>query len=128
MSIQNVNFQGNVPRREKRNNTIISAIGAPIIATANFACDILFDKSLKKDTFTKTAKECIKHHTKNYKDVAAGLFKRIGKENWANAINKIKNNDKRLAIGVFALETAAFFGLFKLVNDMASKFRHRHDY
>ena len=128
MSIQNVSFQGNVPRREKRNNTIIAMIGAPIIAATNYACGVLFDKTLKKDTFTKTAKACIEHHSKNYKDAAIGLCKKLGKDNWASSIGKLKNSDKRLAAGVFALETLGFFGLFKFVNEMASKFRHRNDY
>ena len=127
MGVQEVNFQGSVPQYEKRNNTVISLLGAPIIATANYACNMLFDKSLKQDTFYKTVKACIKDHNRSYKDAAAELCKFFKQDKLANNISKIKNGDKRLAVGVFLLETLGFFGLFKIFNDMASKFRHRKD-
>ena len=129
MSVQNsVSFQGKVPQREKRNNTTLAAYGALGGVIGGLVADPLIDKSLRQDTFLKTAKKCIESHTKDWKNVFSGGAKYILRnEKLADKIIKLKNTDKRLAAAALITDLIGMFGLLKLTFDGISMFKHRKD-
>lgn len=129
MSVQNdVSFQGKVPQREKHNNTVVAACGAFGGVIGGLAADPLIDKSLREDTFLKTAKKCVESHTKDWKAVFSGGAKYILRnDKLADKIFNLKNSDKRLAVAAMAIDLIGMFGLLKLTMDCFSRFRHRND-
>lgn len=129
MSVQNnVSFQGSIPQREKRNNTICAACGALGGVAGGLAADPLIDKSLRQDTFLKTAKKCIEAHTKDWKDVFSDGAKYILRnDKLADKILKLKNTDKRIAATAIAIDLIGMFGLLKITFDCFSRYRHKND-
>lgn len=129
MSVQNnVSFQGSIPQREKRNNTTLAALGAFGGVIGGLAAEPFIDKSLRQDTFLKTAKKCIESHTKDWKDVFSGGAKYILRnDKLADKIFKLKNTDKRLAATALIADVVGMFGLLKITFDCMSRFKHRND-
>ena len=129
MPVQNnVNFQGNVPKKEKQYNTRWALLSGPIIAASNILIDAAFDKELRKDTFINTAKECAKDFTGNWKNVFAGIAKYgLRQEELGNKIFNLANNNKKIFAAAFLIETLFYTGCVKLGMDWASKYKHRKD-
>ena len=128
MDVQNnVNFQGSVPRSEKRRNTRWAIIGAPVVTAGSIALEAL-DKNMRKDTFTATAKECTGAFAKDFKVLFSGAVKYILRnDKLADKIFKLPNTDKRIVAAAFILDSALMAGILKLASDLSSKFRHRND-
>ncbi len=128
MDVQNdVNFQGRIPRSEKRRNTRWAIIGAPVVTAGSIALGAL-DKNLRKDSFTATAKECTGAFAKDFKVLFSGAAKYVLRnDKLADKIFKLPNTDKRVVAAAFILDSVIMAGILKLVSDLGSKFRHRND-
>lgn len=128
MDIQNnISFQGRVPEREKRNNTKWAIIGAPLITAVNIGQEAFLNKGLRADTFGKTAENCIKAHTKMYKESVAWIAKNVLRnDKWAEQIFKLKHN-KYLAGAAITADMLLMGTISKLTTDAISHFKHRKD-
>lgn len=129
MCVQNnVSFRGQIPRNEKRLNTIGALVGGPIAAAVLAATTSAGIKEAKADTFMGTIKNSFKMYNQDYKNVFAWIAKDVFRqEKWANNILKLKNTDKRIFAAAYAINSLFMAGCLKMGMDFGSKFKHRND-
>lgn len=126
MSIQDVSFQGGVPAKEKRRNTNIAIVSAPLLVACDIATEGALTKGNRKDTFVETAKSCAKSFNKDRKNTVAWFCKKVLRnEDLAKKVFNISNNNKKMFATFFAVETLIAFAMIKLLSDWGSKWRHK---
>lgn len=126
MAIQGVSFQGYVPQYEKRRNTNVALLAAPVLTAATLATEML-DKSNRKKGIIDTAKACIKSLNKSVIGVSAGFCEKVLRsENLASKVKNLSPKNKWLTAGVLALDTLANFAVVKMGTDIGSKIKHRN--
>ena len=125
--INNVSFQGQVPKREKRANNIAAVVGGPLAAAGIVATyGIGSGKSLKGNTLMGTIKNHAKLFTQDCKNIAAGLCEFTKQHKWADNIAKLKNTDKRVFGAGLLAYSLILGGAIKLGAELGSKLRHRN--
>ncbi|MBR6099298.1 hypothetical protein IKP85_06080 [bacterium] len=124
--INNVSFQGQVPKREKRLNNIAAVIGGPLAAAGIVATYGMCNKELKCDSFKGTMKNYAKSFTGNCRDALAGLCQLIKQNKWADKVAQLKNTDKRIFAAGFLGYSLLLGASIKIGAEIGSKLRHRN--
>ena len=100
----------------KNNGTKRAIFVAPILTIAEITSHLL-EKTNRKDSFTKSAKSCIKAYTKEHKFIGSLLLNSVGLKKLSNKFKRISNN--KILAGSLILDTLISFGVMKGINNLS---------